>query len=123
MKRIYLCAQFKEQELMREWRRLLHNESHVVTSRWLDAKGESTDSHLDAMGACRIDLDDIDNADYVISKTLTRGELFTGGGRHVEFGYAIAKQKKLINVGGYENVFHHVAIVVPTIVKALEFLK
>jgi len=33
--KIYLAAQFKEQLLMREWRKLLHSADHDVTSRWL----------------------------------------------------------------------------------------
>lgn len=119
--KVYLCAQFKEQELMREWRRLLHNAGHLVTSRWLDTDGEKTET-ASALDAAEMDLKDIDIADVVISKTLTRGDLFTGGGRHVEYGYAIAKAKKLINVGGIESVFHSIAIRVNTIEEALRYV-
>jgi hypothetical protein len=122
MKRIYLCAQFKEQELMKEWRRLLHNAGHVVMSRWLD-KLPSNDKVAGANEAT-MDLIDIDIAEYVISHTLSRGDLFTGGGRHVEFGYALARHKNLINVGGYESVFHYLSQVktVKTIEEAIACL-
>lgn len=102
---IYLCAQFKEQELMREWRRLLHNAGHIVTSRWLDADGEKTETNAASLAA-DMDLEDIDIATVVITHTLNRGDLFTGGGRHIEYGYALHAGKILINIGGVESVFH-----------------
>ena len=116
--KIYLCAQFKEQALMREWRRLLHNAGHIVTSRWLDEKTGT----LQARNAAGIDIADIEISDIVISKTLNRGDLFTGGGRHWEAGYAFAKGKKLINVGGIESVFHSFATRYDTIEECIKCL-
>ena len=53
-----------------------------------------------------MDLLDIDVADTVISKVLP-GKAVLRGSRHVEFGYALAKFKRMINVGpGSENLFH-----------------
>jgi nucleoside 2-deoxyribosyltransferase len=43
----------------------------------------------------------------VISFTFPRGTPSTGGGRHVEFGYALAKGKRVVVIGERENVFHH----------------
>lgn len=119
---IYLAAQFKEQPLMREWRRLLHNAGHTVTSRWLDADGEKTETQQAGLAA-EMDLLDIDIADVMISKTLNRGDLYTGGGRHIEYGYAFAKNKRLVNVGGVESVFHVYATQVSTIEEAIEVIK
>lgn len=102
--KVYLAAQFKEQETMRLWRRVLQDHGHIVTSRWLDHT--ETNDPIEANQKALIDLQDIDNSEYVISHTLNRGDLFTGGGRHIEFGYALAKGIELINVGGIENVFH-----------------
>lgn len=120
--KIYLAAQFKEQLLMREWRKLLNNAGHDITSRWL-GEDEVDEKSKIAANAAKIDLEDIDKASVVISQTLSRGDLFTGGGRHIEFGYALANGKRLINIGGYENVFHQLAITVPTIEDAIELLK
>jgi hypothetical protein len=69
-----------------------------------------------------MDLSDIDASECVISHTLNRGDLYTGGGRHIEFGYALARGKRLFNVGGHENVFHHLAITVSSIEDVLKYL-
>lgn len=119
--KIYLAAQFKEQEIMMQWAILLREHGHFITSRWLFAKEELTNSNK-ATDAAKIDLEDIDEAECMISSTLNRGELYTGGGRHIEYGYALAKGKKLINVGGYESVFHNLAITVPYIQDTLKYL-
>mgnify|MGYP001616147807 CR=1 FL=1 len=50
--------------------------------------------------------EDIDKADAVLSFTHPRGTMTTGGGRHVEFGYALAKGKKVALIGERENIFH-----------------
>lgn len=120
--KIYLCAQFKEQALMMQWAEQLINAGHIVTSRWLGATEEVTNSPS-AHNAADIDLNDIDNSEVVISKTLNRGDLFTGGGRHIEFGYALAKGKRLINIGGFESVFHSQAETFTTIEEVIECLK
>lgn len=119
--RVYLCAQFKEQELMREWRRLLHNAGHLVTSRWLDHTEEK--DPVEGAKKAQIDLEDIENSDVVISHTLNRGDMFTGGGRHWEAGYAFARKKGMINVGGVESVFHYLVTRFDTIEEAIQCLR
>lgn len=54
-----------------------------------------------------LDLEDVDRCDAIVSFTHSRETLTHGGGRHVEFGYALAKGKRLIVIGERENVFHH----------------
>lgn len=110
---IYLAAQFSEQALMLKWSLYLKDCGNSITSRWLYVSEEDETKLTDSVcNAALRDLEDIDKADVVISRTLKRGDLFTGGGRHIEFGYAYSKGKKLINVGGYESVFHHLPNVV-----------
>jgi nucleoside 2-deoxyribosyltransferase len=120
--KIYLCAKFSEQDLMRAWKSILEDYDYIVTSRWIYA--EEADLAIAGKTNAEMDLEDINKADVVISKTLNRGDMFTGGGRHIEFGYAYAKGKHLINVGGYESVFHKLpqVITVPTIYKAIPIL-
>lgn len=121
--KIYLAAQFKEQPLMRQWEVKLKAAGHKVTSRWLYHTEEDLKNNPnEAYNKANIDLCDIDISDCMISHTLNRGDLFTGGGRHIEYGYAMAKGKKLINVGGSESVFHTIAITVPTIEDAIGML-
>ena len=119
--RVYLAAKFSEQALMREWRKLLMRNGHTVTSRWLEYNEVDLKSETGKEEAT-VDLMDINSCDVMISKTLNRGELFTGGGRHVEFGFALAQDKLLINVGGRENVFHSFAKQVSTIEEAIGLL-
>ena len=55
---------------------------------------------------------DLREADTVISFTeAPRVMLNTRGGRHVEYGMALAWRKRLIVIGPRENVFHELAIV------------
>lgn len=121
--KIYLAAKFTEQPLMKEWRKLLIANGHEVTSRWLDVI-ETDLTTTQPQAEAEKDLEDINRADIVLSKTLNRGELFTGGGRHIEFGYAYAKGKDLINVGGYESVFHKLpqVVTVEKIEDAIEYI-
>lgn len=73
-----------------------------VTARWVYGGEEGLTREQIAV----LDLEDIDAADTVVSFTHPRGTLTSGGGRHVEFGYGLAKGKKLILIGHRENVFH-----------------
>jgi hypothetical protein len=100
---------------MRGVRDVLHAMGHTVTARWIDCHpdvvGDFSSSFTvetlaerpqDCAPLGQHDLDDIDAADAVISFTSTGGK----GGRHVEFGYGIAKGKRSIVVGAREHVFH-----------------
>lgn len=118
--KIYLAARYSRHPEMREHREWLEELGHKVTSRWIDCHtdvvGDFTSSFtqefLNAQPKLSAplgqhDLDDLDEADSVIS--------FTGGGlkggRHVELGYALARGKRLLVVGPRENVFHTLPVV------------
>lgn len=124
--KIYLAAQFSEQALMKEWRKLLRQNGHYVTSRWLEVKESQLGETFNPSAAeeAAKDLHDITACEIMISRTLSRGLLFTGGGRHIEFGFALAQEKLMINVGGYESVFHRLPQVrtVSTIEQAIEIV-
>jgi nucleoside 2-deoxyribosyltransferase len=85
----------------RELRAQLQQTGHVVTSRWLDNEEESKDK----AAAAQMDLDDVDSADALVLLGLPKGTTYKGGGRMVEFGYAVAKGKKLFLVTDRECVF------------------
>jgi hypothetical protein len=111
MRKIYLAAQYARNPEMRQVRNILHGLGYSVTSRWIDQHDGSLE---EALGEAELganpergvpfalkDIEDIRAADTVIH--------FTGagrGGRHTEFGIAIALGKSLILIGPREHVFH-----------------
>lgn len=52
------------------------------------------------------DVDDVRNADWTIS-LMEEPRSGTRGGRHIEFGIALALGHKLSIIGPRETVFHH----------------
>jgi hypothetical protein len=95
-------------------RDVLEGLGHFVTSRWIDCHAGKyltsfTPEHLNSdpeycSALANYDLEDLRAAETVISFTDTQGG--GKGGRHVEFGYALALNKRVILVGPRENVFH-----------------
>ena len=91
----------------------------------IDDKGLSVEAkRSERERFAREDFEDIMNADAVISFTEVPRTTKSRGGRHVEFGIALAAGKKCIIVGPRENVFHCLpwVDVVDTIVEANRLL-
>ena len=101
--KVYLAALFSRRAEMETYANKIAENGHEITARWVYG-GEDGLSRTEI---ALMDIEDVDRADAIISFTHPRGTMTTGGGRHVEFGYALAKGKKLIVIGAYENVFHH----------------
>jgi hypothetical protein len=99
--RIYLAADFGRQAEMCEVRGMLTELGHEITSRWLDAREADTPEGW-AVFAAR-DIEDVRDSDTVVSFT-------TGtparGGRHVEYGLALAWGLHRVIVGPPEHLFH-----------------
>ena len=74
-----------------------------MTSRWLDFRKMPSWSY----GIAREDCEDLMAADAVIIFTEIPNTVLATGGRHVEFGLALAQGKRVIVVGPRENVFHY----------------
>ncbi len=108
--KIYLAARFSRQIELRGYADTLRALGHTVTSRWLGQHDESTYEELTPAGCLRCadhDVEDVFAADTLISFTEPVGVPNTSrGGRHVEFGIALALGKWLWLVGPRENVFH-----------------
>lgn len=81
----------------------LEGDGHHVTSNWVYG-GEVG---LSREQIAEKDLLDLAAADTCVSLTSPLGSATVGGGRHVEFGYALASDKRCIVLGERENVFHH----------------
>lgn len=101
---------------------------HTVQARWLDGGhqisdkgvpiGDSGEDMVEATGGpgddgailrakfAQDDWEDVINADVVINFTESPRSEATRGGRHVEFGIALAKGARVIVVGYRENLFH-----------------
>lgn len=110
--RIYLAARFGRQQELRGYRDELVAMGHIVTSRWLDEESQAgdvgNDGSPDALRHfAEIDLQDLVDADCVVSFTEAPSAAPARGGRHVEFGVAWSIGKRLIVIGHRENVFHH----------------
>lgn len=112
--KIYLAARYSRNPEMRGVRDVLEALGHEVTSRWIDHHDGAL---LESVATAALnsdpasvrhygqhDLEDLIASDIVISFTSTDGG--GKGGRHVEFGYALALNKRVIVVGPRENVFH-----------------
>lgn len=108
---IYLAARFSKQDEMRLVRQQLEErDGHRVTARWLDevpypAPEDQIPIHVMRQYA-EYDLEDIENADAIVCFTEPARTGPTRGGRHVEFGYALALCRHIYVVGPVENIFY-----------------
>jgi nucleoside 2-deoxyribosyltransferase len=102
--KIYLAARYSRRAEMEQQAEFLKTKGFEVTSRWV--YGAEEQEGMNESDIAVMDIGDIDKADAVVSFTEPRGNYTRGGGRHVEFGYGLAKDKRLICIGGKENVFH-----------------
>lgn len=114
---VYLAARYGRIEEMNAIARELRDAGYAVDARWLLGEHQIHDGALavetaeDAMppegrAFAQDDVEDLVAADIVISFTETPRSSNSRGGRHVEFGMALALGKRLIVVGPRENVFH-----------------
>lgn len=110
--KVYLCGRYGRRDEFRELRNILEKNGVLVVSRWLDTDWErKEDGGSSAAPAeyrqeyAEIDMRDVLAADAVVCVTEPpRGG--GRGGRHVEFGLALAWGKKLVVVGYRENLFY-----------------
>ena len=108
--KFYLAARYERHPGMRGVAAWLIGIGHTVTSRWISgAHGlEGTvggESQHNARMA-KEDLSDIIAADCLIFFAEDPMVGVVRGGRHVEFGYALALGKRVIVVDYRENIFH-----------------
>src|SRR5689334_6788265 len=114
--KIYLAARYSRREELCGYRTQLEALGHTVTSRWLNGSHQISDAgkpigdHGEALvedgsddraAALRQhfaqeDFDDVRSADTLIAFTEVPRSGHSRGGRHVEFGAALALDKKII---------------------------
>lgn len=100
--KIYIASLFSRREEMEGYAGIIKGAGHEIVARWVYGGEEGLSREQIAL----LDLEDVDKADVVVSFTHPRGTATMGGGRHVEFGYALAKGKAVVLIGERENVFH-----------------
>lgn len=111
--RIYLAARYSRREELCKYREQLQAAGHVVTSRWLNGNHQVDDAGLSAQAQEKErtrfaveDWEDLMDAQLCISFTEEPRSSNSRGGRHVEFGAAVAKALFCVVIGPRENVFH-----------------
>jgi len=111
--KVYLAARYSRREELCGYRKELEALGFTVTSRWLNGNHQVDDKGLSEEGLAEErerfaveDWDDLFEADYCISFTEPPRSGNSRGGRHVEFGAAMAWNMTCIVVGHRENVFH-----------------
>lgn len=101
--KVYLAAMFSRREEMSKIADILKDFGFEITARWVYGGEDGLTREQVAL----LDLEDVDKADAVVSFSQPYGTPTPGGGRHVEFGYGLAKGKRAILIGERECVFHH----------------
>lgn len=112
---VYLAAPYAWKDKLQAYRKELTDASIVCTSRWLDEPhkpttqiGDLPDGEFTKYAAQ--DFQDVVSADVLVfftdpTKTIVRG------GRHVEFGIALASGLPVFVIGEKENIFHYLPYV------------
>jgi hypothetical protein len=106
--KIYLASRYSRLLEMQGIRTQLEGIGDVVVSRWIEGKHKLNDAgnSSEVIRFAEEDWVDLNTSDCVISFTEMPRTFHSRGGRHVEFGIALAAGKRLIVVGPRENVFH-----------------
>ncbi len=111
--RVYIAARYGRRLEMLQVASDLEGLGHIVTSSWISGKHETrpgidnNGTEEERRGWAVEDLSDLSAADTLIAFTEYPNSEGRGrGGRHVEYGYAMAVGCDLIVVGPRENVFH-----------------
>ncbi|MDD3983954.1 MAG: hypothetical protein PHU54_08445 [Candidatus Omnitrophica bacterium] len=118
----YIAARYDRREEMCGYAQQLRELGHTVTSQWLLGTHQLHDNAhkvdnpewyhpdegitMDAAPFAMEDILDIDAADTLIFFSEPPDVYSKRGGRHVEYGIALALGIRLVVIGPRENVFH-----------------
>ena len=109
--KVYLASRYSRRPEMKSIAKVLEYNGIAVTSRWLDEtispKSQLSDvTPAFCLETALTDLEDIRQADTMVFFSEDPLVGTPRGGRHVEFGYALARRKRIVVIGGSENIFH-----------------
>lgn len=111
---VYIAARFSRRPAAHALAKALQYRGHTITSRWVMPDADHVlPAGLSAQAAdaerarfAREDVDDMWAADTCVS--LMEEPRSNGrGGRHVEFGFLLARGARMVIIGPRETVFHH----------------
>ena len=109
--KVYIASAYQRRDQMRTYALDLQRIGWEVTSSWLqqtlpfDAPVKSfPESEMSKLA--EQDVEDIRRADIFVTYTEPVSRRYPRGGRHVEFGIALALHKPILIVGAVENIFH-----------------
>lgn len=102
MSRIYIASRYSRKPEMLKYISVLESAGHTVQADWL----QSNHDHTPSIDCAEIDITDVSACDIFLTFTEEPRTTNSRGGRHVEFGMALALKKRLIIVGPEENIFH-----------------
>ena len=113
IRKVYLAARYSRFPEMQRYEQVLRTIGMEVTSRWIEGGHEMRDGlpnsaqEHECIRFANEDIEDLIAADTVICFTEPPNTDARRGGRHVEMGYALALNKRVIVIGYRENVFCH----------------
>ena len=113
----YLAGRYSRIDELNCYAMELRSRGHRVEARWLLGNNQVHDGALAVEAAeddvpdmgrlfAQDDLADVQAADLVICFTEPPRSIHSRGGRHVEFGLALALRKRIVVIGPRENVFY-----------------
>ncbi len=100
--KVYIAGRYANLAILAEERKLYEQAGIEITSSWLN----NVEDGMSFTDVAVLDLKDVDAADALVLYTEPYGTPVPGGGRHVEFGYALGRGKHIVIVGPHENIFH-----------------
>lgn len=109
--KVYVMARYSRKDEVAEVVELLKEAGLEVVSQWhtepytKDVQMRDLDHSIHRELAVR-DLKELDEADAILALTESPDTAHVRGGRHTEFGYALAKGKKAVVCGPEENIFY-----------------
>jgi nucleoside 2-deoxyribosyltransferase len=109
---LYVASAYRRRDELRKYAAELQSFGVRVTSRWLSEDlslnvklSDVTDDF--SRNVAVVDLEDILAADGMLFFAEDANNQPPRGGRHVEFGYALAEGLQMYVVGDRENIFHY----------------
>lgn len=109
-KSFYVCARYGRKAEAKEIANVLLEMGHTVTSTWVDQVEDEMlyGEGVDAAGRfAQKDIDEVRAADVLLYLSEDQDNPWGRGGRHVEFGCALAFGKMTAIIGPLENLFHY----------------
>lgn len=108
--RFYICARYGRRDEAEQLAVQLQDMGHTITSSWLgqvESEMAVDESAVVTAQLARRDLNEVKEADALVTLSELEDNPWGRGGRHVEFGAALAFGKQVFVIGPMENLFHY----------------